>query len=382
MANPCIFPDGLSYWLMFHRLPGVGPATAQRLLAEMVSPEAVFDNGPELPGYGVGDEACQLVRELVARGKKSRLAKRAERDRAWLAGHQCHVIHWGSDDYPAQLAEIATPPPLLYVRGDPGVLQARQLAMVGSRNATMTGLEDAAWFASALGRAGLVITSGMALGIDSACHEGALAVGASTVAVLATGIDIIYPARHRRLAERIAQTGALVSEFPLGTAAIKDHFPRRNRIISGLSFGVLVVEAALRSGSLITARYAAEQNREVFVIPGSIHNPLSRGGHALLKQGAVLVETIEDVLAELPVGPAMGKECPIAGARRAESPLSALEQQVLEAMGYDTVSVELLLARTGLDVEELSGVLVELELKDRAVTVPGGYRAAGLSPGS
>ena len=244
------------------------------------------------------------MREVVEGGIASAIAQGVEEDKlvsalAWLAEPDNRLLTLADNEYPKTLLEISDPPPLLYVKGDISRLNQPCIAVVGSQNATPQGLNTAEAFSHALADAGWCVVSGMALGIDGAAHRGALVGSASTIAVVGTGLDIVYPARHRELAHEIAQKGAMISEFPLGTAPISSNFPRRNRIISGLTRGVLVVEANRHSGSLITARLAGEQGREVFAIPGSIHSPLSKGCHLLIKQGAKLVDSIHDILEEL-----------------------------------------------------------------------------------
>jgi len=285
-----------------------------------------------------------------------------ERDLDWLGRGGNHLVTIDDPAYPPLLREIPDPPLVLYVRGDPGALSAPQLAVVGSRNPTEGGRRTARAFAAELAAAGLAVTSGLATGIDGAAHEGALAGGGRTVAVAGTGLDRVYPARHRELAERIAAAGALVSELPTGVPPLPAHFPRRNRIVSGLCVGTLVVEASLRSGSLITARLAAEQGREVYAIPGSIHSPLARGCHRLIRQGATLVESAGDVLVEL--APLLGLAT--AAAPRNPTPPGTRpepsQQRLLELMGFDPVSPDELVERSGLPAGEVTAGLLLLEL--------------------
>jgi len=272
---------------------------------------------------------------------------------------------------------VSDAPVGLFVRGDPAVLSLPQLAIVGSRNPTAGGRDNATSFAAHLARGGLAITSGLAIGIDAAAHQGALAAEGITVAVCGTGLDVDYPSAHSALAAAIAQRGALVSEFPLGMPALQANFPRRNRIISGLALGTLVVEAAVRSGSLITARLAAEQGREVFAIPGSIHNPLARGCHQLLRQGAQLVETVDDIFAELRA--LVGALAPaLQAAVEPESPAAAAPvldkayEILLDALGFEPAGVDTLVERTGFAADEVASMLLILELDGELESRPGG----------
>jgi len=287
---------------------------------------------------------------------------------SWLDDPLNHVVTLADAPYPRQLLELPDPPLLLYIKGNVDLLSRSMLAIVGSRHATPQGAANAQAFARTFSDAGLAIVSGLALGIDAAAHRGALAGPASSIAVLGTGADIVYPARNRALAHELAAKGALVSEFALGTRPLAGNFPRRNRIISGLALGCLVVEAAAKSGSLITARLAAEQGRDVFAIPGSIHSPLTKGCHALIKQGAKLVESAQDVLEELHwCAPA-----PAERHSRASSTKTLRARRVLEALGDDPCGRDLLAARTGLTAAELSSVLTELELDGEVASLPGG----------
>ncbi len=292
--------------------------------------------------------------------------------RAADAGVQ--ILCLEDDDYPPLLAEISSPPALLYLRGQRQALAAPALAMVGSRHPTPAGRDTARHFSRELARAGFAVASGMALGIDAAAHQGALDAEGITLGVLGTGVDVIYPRGHRRLAEQIMERGALLSEMPLGEPPRRGHFPRRNRIISGLSLGVLVVEAAVASGSLITANFALEQNREVFAVPGSIHNPVSRGCHLLLRQGAALVETADDILQQLqgwaPHGAAPDRTA------APSQPLSGLEQQLLEAIGFEATPVDTIMARVALPTGEVAAGLIRLEIKGLVQCCSGGYERA------
>ena len=300
-------------------------------------------------------------------------------DLAWAALENNHLIAFDHPLYPACLKEISDPPVLLYITGDPEVLGTPQIAMVGSRNPTAGGIENAERFAAELASRGLCVTSGLASGIDAASHRGALSVQGLSIAITGTGLDRVYPASNRELAHQLAEQGALVSELPIGTPPKPHHFPRRNRLISALSCGVLVVEATVRSGSLITARMATEQGREVLAIPGSIHNPMARGCHALIRQGAKLVETADDVLEELASQinishlqrPAAKDESSL------QNTLTPAEEdpeyaQLIQALGHDPVAIDTLVERTGLSIAELSSMLLMLELTGKVDKASGG----------
>ena len=316
--------EGLAAWLRLTLIPGIGGETQRKLLAAFGLPEAVFAAG-RLAARAVVGSRADLLFDFDP-------AEAVDRSMAWANEPGQSILTLADSAYPRALLEIADPPNVLYVRGNPGLLQKRGLGIVGSRNATPQGLQTAEVFAKALAGAGLSTISGLALGIDAAAHRGALAAGGDTIAVIGTGADRLYPARNKELALAIAEHGAIVSEFPLGTPAIAANFPRRNRIISGLSRGVLVVEAAPESGSLITARLAAEQGREVFAIPGSIHSPVARGCHKLIKQGAKLVETAQDVLEEF--GNFAEPEI------LPETTSASEENQLLGAIGHDPASLD------------------------------------------
>ena len=365
--------DELAAWLRLVATPGVGRDTARRLLAQFGSPEGVLRASTAALRPFAG-EATAAALAAEPEGFAELLAA----TRAWLAVSPAgepggrDVLVLGDPRYPRTLLETADPPTLLYVDGRIEVLQADSIAVVGSRNPTAQGVENARAFASHLSRAGLVVVSGLALGIDGAAHEGALEGQAAsgtggTIAVVGTGLDLVYPARHRALAHRIATAGLLVSEFPIGTASRPENFPIRNRIIAGLARGTLVVEAALRSGSLITARLALEAGREVFAIPGSIHSPQARGCNALLEQGAKLVDSAVDILEEFgaPKVPAVGRET------AADASGSDRPDPVLAALGFDPVGLDELVARTGMGAAELSARLLELELAGRIARLPG-----------
>lgn len=291
---------------------------------------------------------------------------------AWLEAEHHHVIVWEDSRYPALLKQIPDAPALLYVSGNPETLLLPAVAIVGSRNPTPAGAEHAHRFSRGLSETGLLVSSGMALGVDGAAHRGALAASRPTLAVVGTGLDQVYPARHRKLASEIVSAGAMVSEFPLGTEPRPDHFPRRNRLISGLSLGTLVVEAAPQSGSLITARLAAEQGREVFAVPGSIDSPQSKGCHALIRQGAKLVENVVDITEEL--GPLLSYS--MAGGKAETTvptvTIPAEYRPVLGALGHEPVTVDTLMQRTGLTAEVISSMLLQMELQQLVSSCSGG----------
>lgn len=358
--------DLLLAWLSLLRAPGVGPRSLLPLLEQTPDPVSLLSKPPA--------HAPEKVRRALREADR----EQAEADLRWLHDSGNRLLPFDHPDYPPLLRELGDPPLALFVRGDLSLLQLPQLAIVGSRNAGRSGLETARQFAEFLAAGGLLVTSGLALGIDSAAHQGALQGGGKTVAVLGTGLDRVYPARNRELAHRIAESGLLVSEYPPGTPSLPANFPRRNRIIAGLSVGTLVVEAALKSGSLITARLASELGREVFAIPGSIHNPLARGCHALIREGAKLVETAEHVIEELasqfghlalepPPGPALGGP-PDA----AQQQLEADHQALLDAMGYEPVSTDELVARSRFSAAEISSMLLLLELQGHVLSESGG----------
>ncbi len=290
-------------------------------------------------------------------------------DLRWLAETDSYALTITDPAYPAQLKEIADPPPILFVRGDPSLLSMPQIAIVGSRNPSTSGLETAFNFAKSLSTSGFVITSGLALGIDAASHRGALQGGGYTIAVAGTGLDRVYPAKHKDLATAIVKTGAMISEFPPGTSAKANHFPRRNRIISGMCLGLLVVEAAKQSGSLITARMALEQNREVFAIPGSIHNPLARGCNALIREGAKLVETTQHIFEELNV---YIQEDEDFTEKNPETTLDLEQQTLLNLVMFSPTSIDDLVTQTGYPIEVIASTLLILELQGYLEATPGG----------
>jgi DNA processing protein len=351
--------DDLAAWLRLLCTPGVGRETARKLLAACGSASAVFDAS--------GATRRQIVGPAVSAALESEppdFAALCERTRAWLAGSaERSLITVGDPSYPGSLLHTADPPLLLYAQGRLDLLTRRAVAIVGSRNPTAQGSDNARQFARHLSQAGITVVSGLALGIDGAAHEGALEGSGSTIAVVGTGLDRIYPARHRELTHRIAEQGLLLSEYALGTPPLRENFPQRNRLIAGLAQGTLVVEAALASGSLLTARSASEAGREVFAIPGSIHSPQSRGCHWLIKQGAKLVEAAQDILDELQVPQRAGV---------AASPTEETEDPLLQALGHEPTTLDALLARTGEATATLQARLMELELEGQVARLPGG----------
>ncbi|MBI4938519.1 MAG: DNA-protecting protein DprA [Nitrosomonadales bacterium] len=345
----------LASWLALSLTPGLGNEGLRRLLQAFGSPAQIYAT----PAHNLKQVVQPAVAEAIARGwDEADVAPVA----SWLEDPLNSIITLADPDYPQALLNIPDPPPLLYLKGRRELLNRPSLAIVGSRNATAQGASNAEAFARAASAAGLCIVSGMAHGIDAAAHCGGLNEQGSSIGVVGTGLDKIYPAANRDLAHQLAQHGALISEFPLGTPPLAANFPRRNRIISGLSLGCLVVEASLQSGSLITARMALEQGREVFAIPGSIHSPHSKGCHHLIKQGAKLVETAQDILEELGHFAASSLR---QNAARDDHPL-------LEHLGFDPVGLDCLSQRSGLTIESLSAILLQLELEGCIATLPGG----------
>jgi len=356
-------PDAeLGAWLRLTLVPGLGGQGLRKLLGEFGLPSRVLGAGRAALTRSVGEALAQKI--LAGDG-----AAAVDAALRWAETPGHSILTLADAAYPQQLLEIPDPPALLYVLGDSGLPARRGLAIVGSRNATPQGITNAERFARAFSEAGLTIASGLALGIDAAAHRGALEGAGSTVAVLGCGVDVVYPQRNASLYDAVAARGALVSEFPLGAPPDASNFPRRNRLISGLARGVLVVEAALASGSLITARLAAEQGREVFAIPGSIHSPLSKGCHALIREGAKLVESAQDVLDEL--GLAAPPSTP--------APSQAEKGHVLLAhLGHDPCNVDTLCQRSGLTPDTVSAMLLELELAGMVAALPGGrYQRIG-----
>lgn len=352
--------DNIAYLLACNRIPNFGPRS-------IAFCQKIWPN--------LADLFCASTSELTALGLPEQVVKAIhgfdfttiDADLAWMVCPNHHILVCGTPQYPALLAEIADPPPIVYAKGYLDCLTQPTLGIVGTRNPSATGSETAWRFAHDLAQSGLTIVSGLALGIDAQAHRGCLVAGGRTVAVMGTGMDIIYPYRHQTLAEQIAETGLILSEFPLNSPPIARHFPQRNRIISGLSSAILVVEAALRSGSLITARYAMEQNREVFAIPGSIYHAQSRGCHHLLQQGACLVTTAQELYEEMRLGGQDGiKNLSI-------YPEICDNTNFLQHVSFDLTTVDQMMERSGFSVDDVLCKVIELELQGLIQVVPGGY---------
>ncbi|MBP9945453.1 MAG: DNA-processing protein DprA [Vicinamibacteria bacterium] len=357
--NPTTCRSDAADWLRLCHSPGLAPAALRQLLRAFGTPTAVL----AAAGTAVHAVAGPEARTAIEAGPPMELV---DSTLSWLEGGDRHLLALGDESYPRALLQIFDPPPLLYVLGDTARLNEPSIAIVGSRNATKQGLSDARGFARTLSAAGFCIVSGLALGIDAAAHRGGLAARSSSIAVVGTGLDRIYPAANRELAHDLAARGAIVSEFCLGTPPVASNFPRRNRLIAGLSRGVLVVEAAMKSGSLTTARLALEQGRDVFAVPGSIHSPLSKGCHWLLKQGAKLVESADDVLAEWGIMRAPVPDFPEPDERSGT---------LLAELGHAPATLDALVSRTGRPAPELSAEFTQLELDGRVERLPGGlYR--------
>jgi len=348
-------------WLRLCLVTGLGGATLRRLLTQFGTPQDAL-------GAGLSALESTIGRDTAAALKRGPDPQRLDAALTWLQQPGNRLLTLADNEYPQSLLQTADPPVVLYARGRLDLLQHPALAVVGSRNPTPGGLADAEAFAEALSHAGLTIVSGLALGIDAAAHRGGLRGASSTIAVLGTGLDRVYPARHRDLAHDIAQHGLLISEFALATPAIASNFPRRNRIISGLARGCLVVEAALHSGSLITAKQALEQGRDVFAIPGSIHSPLAKGCHWLIKQGAKLVESARDVLEELDPGTVSSVEAKA----HTTLPVSVEEAAMLTVTGFAPVDLDTICIRGGLTPDAASAMLLKLELEGYMSRLPGG----------
>lgn len=359
----------IAYWVGLSLIPGLGGESYRRLLREFGQPQNIYAASTAALTAVVSKAVADNIRRGPDLGALAPLF-------AWLESEQNHIVTLADADYPRALLQIPDPPPLLYVKGRLDLLNRPALAVVGSRNATPQGLMNAESFSRTLSDSGLCIVSGLALGIDAAAHRGGLDGASSSIAVVGTGLDIVYPARNHALAHELAQRAALVSELPLGTAAKAHHFPRRNRILCGLSLGCLVVEAATRSGSLITARLAAEQGREVFAIPGSIHSPLSKGCHALIKQGAKLVECASDILDEL-----NWQAAPATDAGATPETVGFGDNALLKVLGFDPVGIDALVERSGLTSDAVCAMLLQLELEGRVANLPGGLYQLIARPG-
>ncbi len=352
--------NDLASWLRLSLIPGLGGRSQHRLLLNFGSPQQIFSASRAALAQFVPAEMASVLRDGGADGAA------LDAVASWLEDPANHVVTLADAEYPQALLETPDPPSLLYAKGRTELLNRRSLAVVGSRSASPQGVVNAESFARALSDAGLTIVSGLALGIDAAAHRGGLAGASSSVAVVGTGLDIVYPARNRELAHSLAAEGAIISEFPLGTPALASNFPRRNRLISGMARGCLVIEAALLSGSLITARLANEQGKDVFAIPGSIHSPLSKGCHALIKQGAKLVETAQDILEEL--------RMPGCAALSAETMAAAdpQAQVLLDQLGFDPCDIDTLCERCGFHSAVVLSLLTRLEIDGRIAALPGG----------
>jgi len=364
-------PQDCVYWLRMHEIQGLGRQTTYQLLKAFGSAEAIFAASHANLRKVVSDDiANQIKAETVSDQIKITLE--------WLAEPNNHLITLADEDYPRLLLETSDPPPILFAKGQLSCLQQPSIAIVGSRNPTAQGEKNAHDFAMLLAEFGFTIVSGLAIGIDAAAHRGALASNGKTIAVVGTGLDIVYPAKHRELAHEIIKQGLLISEFSLGTPSLPQNFVQRNRVISGLSMGCLVVEASLQSGSLITAKFATEQDRDVFAIPGSIHSPQSKGCHQLIKQGAKLVDAVQDIVHELKsehfvslaAMPLKKNFIPAKNTSPEEIPHA--DKALLDLMSFEPVTVEYLLQHSGLTRDTLSSILISLELDNKIASMPGG----------
>lgn len=347
-------------WLALDLIPGLGRESLRRLLAQFESPRNVLGQSHANIASLVGEK----IAFSICAGPDPALVAAALK---WLGDSGNHLVTLADDDYPQSLLQTGDPPLVLYLKGKRELLNAAGIAVVGSRNATPGGVQNAEAFSRALSEAGLTIISGLAMGIDAAAHRGGLAGPGSSIAVVGTGLDLVYPSRNKALAHELAQDGLIISEFSLGTPAVAANFPRRNRIISGLSRGVLVVEAALASGSLITARLAGEQGRDVFAIPGSIHSPFSKGCHQLIKQGAKLVDEAQDILVELGI-----PNKSLSASRTQNRPATTIEDPLLKAIGFDPITVDAIIAASGLPTDEVLGRLTAFEMAGMIASLPGG----------
>ena len=381
LSVPNLYQSEHGFWIFLSCLPKFGARRQQAILEQIPDfQQLLTHNAATLKALGLAAETIDALQAWRRQDSAHPVIASADGIYRDCLRTGTAILTIADADYPEPLRHIHDGPLVLYVRGDRSLLGREQIGIVGSRNATRAGLEHARSFAAALGQKGLLVTSGLALGVDGAAHAGALDAGFPTVAVIGNGVDKPYPYRHRTLSERIAGEGVIVSEYPPGTSAKAGHFPRRNRIISGLSRGILVVEAGLKSGSLITARLALEQGREVFAIPGSVHNPLARGCHHLIRQGAKLVETVDDICEELGgwwTGQNEGDPSSVVMKRPAIEGLDSREIAVLEALGYDPQSTDDLCSVTGLPADQLMQSLLLLELQGLVDSAPGGFQRIG-----
>ena len=351
-------PFALEHWLNLSLVRGLGSAFFLRLLKAYDSPGAVL----RTPVEQLSRHIPAAVAHTIHQNDRQPSINQALR---WCKQPHCHIVTLADESYPKKLLEITDPPPLLYLRGNLSLLSGRLIAIVGSRSASAAGTRNTVWFAKALSEAGIGVVSGLAQGIDAAAHQGAMEGKGSTIAVFGTGIDIVYPKANRLLASRISEAGLLMSEFPLGTRPMQSHFPRRNRLISGLSTACLIIEATLKSGSLITARTALEQGRDVFAVPGSINSPLHQGCHQLIKQGAVLTENIHDILNELGW---QAQALPLVSAVKTDN-----TDTLLDCIDYEPTSLDDIAARSHISADELLTKLLSLEMSGHIASTPGGH---------
>ncbi|MBW4935062.1 DNA-processing protein DprA [Marinobacter sp. F4206] len=381
--NPGTDPEDTEHWLALVNLPGFGLRRRRKLASAYPRlTDLLTQNPATLRANGLPAETRDAIRAWQQGDPDHPVVAKVARIRQDCERLGIAIVTWPDVRYPEALRHIHDAPLVLFARGDINLLARDQIGIVGSRHATRAGLDHARRFSAELSARHLLVTSGLALGVDGAAHAGALDQGFPTLAVIGCGLDRIYPSQHRRLGQRVIEHGLMLSEYPPGTPARAAHFPQRNRIISGLSRGVLVVEAGLKSGSLITARLALEQGREVFAIPGSVHSPVARGCHHLIKQGARLVETVDDVLEELGTWWSFSEpvctDSPAAGQRVGERPgLAGLERReiaVFEALGYDPQSTDALSSATGLPADQLMQSLLLLELQGLVGSAPGGFQ--------
>jgi DNA processing protein len=364
-------PADAVYWLRMHDMHGLGRQSIYQLLKTFGSAEAIF-------AASYGNLRKVVSDELASRIHDEAVPESVQRTLQWLSEPDNHLITLADEEYPRMLLQTADPPPVLFAKGQLDCLLQPAIAIVGSRNPTPQGEKNAHDFAQTLAQFNMTVVSGLALGIDAAAHRGALAGKGYTIAVVGTGLDIVYPAKHRDLAHEIVKQGLILSEFALGVPSLPQNFAQRNRIISGLSIGCLVVEASLQSGSLITARFASEQNREVFAIPGSIHSPQSKGCHQLIKQGAKLIDAVQDILDDLSsehlteIGKyALEKNFEV-GKKNLNKENPTPYKALLDMMGFEPVSIEHLLMHSGLTSDVLSSMLTALALENKIASLPGG----------